>query len=82
MEEGGVVGTISLHNRAVSSGLVCGKETTSQDMKSCNKEELMEVIRKEHLSVRNRNLYVGHTQPSFPIVLHNNGEPLDCECEQ
>lgn len=65
----------SLHIGAVSSGLVFGKEYTNQDMESCNKEELMEVIRKEHLSVRNCHLNTGQSQPSFPIVIHNNGEP-------
>lgn len=71
---------ISLHIGAVSSGLVFGKENMNQDMESCNKEELMEVIRKEHLSVRNRHLHISHSQPYLPIVIHNNGEPLDCEC--
>lgn len=66
---------VSLHIGAVSSGLVFGKEDMNQDMESCNKEELMEVIRKEHLSVRNRHLNIGHSQPSLPIVIHNNGEP-------
>lgn len=74
--------TSSVHTGAVSSGLVFGKENMNQVMESCNKKELMEVIRKEHLSVRNCNFYIGHSQPLLPIVIHNNGEPLDCECEQ
>lgn len=67
--------TVSLHIRAVSSGLVFGKEDTNQDMESCNKGELMEVIRKEHLSVRNCHLNIARSQPWLPIVIHNNGEP-------
>lgn len=74
--------TVSLHIGAVSSGLVFGKENTNQDMESCNKQELTEAIRKGHLAVRNRNIQVGHSQPLLPIVIHNNGEPLDCECQQ
>lgn len=74
--------TVLVHTGAVSSGLVFGKENMNQDMESCNKKELMEVIRKEHLSVRNCNFYIGHSQPLLPIVIHNNEEPLDCECEQ
>ena len=55
MEGGEVI--VLLHIGAVSSGLVFGKENTNQDTESCSKEELMEVIRIEHLSLRNRNLY-------------------------
>lgn len=53
--EGGRM-TVSLHIGAVSSGLVFSKENTNQDMESCNKQELTEAIRKEHLAVRNRNI--------------------------
>lgn len=67
---------------AVSSGLVFREENTNQDMESCNKEELMEVIRREHLSVRNCHLDIGHGQPLLPIAAHNDGRPLDCEREQ
>lgn len=66
---------VSVYIGAVSSGLVFSKEYTNPDMESCNKEELMEVIRKEHLSVRNCHLNIGQSQPSLPIVIHNNGEP-------
>lgn len=55
MEGGEVI--VLLHIVAVSSGPVFGKENTNQGTESCSKEELMEVIRIEHLSLRNRNLY-------------------------
>lgn len=42
------------HTKAVSSGLVFSKENRSQDTEAFDKEELMEVIRRKHLSVRNR----------------------------
>lgn len=51
-------------------------------MKPCNKGKLMEAIRKEHLSVRECNPYIDHSQKLLPIVIHNNGRPLDCECRQ
>lgn len=51
-------------------------------MKPCNKEKLMEAINKEHLSVENCNLYIDHSQKLFPVVIHNNERPLDCEWRQ
>lgn len=70
------------HTGAYRSGLVFFDTLHSLDDEALNNEKLMEAIRKEHLSTEECNPFVDHSQKLLPIVIHNNGRPLDCECRQ